>query len=104
MPQLAAGFDAPLNYAASELTLLELTVRVTNRSGASGHLFRSNSHKDGYVLVVRGDHPGELLVMRIGQNTPDIAIDATCDRRIVWLLKISTMEAGNGNRQFQRTR
>jgi len=36
-------------------------------------------------------------------NHPAIAIDATCDRRIVSLLKISTFEVGNGNRQFQRT-
>jgi hypothetical protein len=43
-------------------------------------------------------------LMRIGQNAPEIAIDATCDRRIVWLLKISTMGSGNGNGQFQRTR
>jgi hypothetical protein len=43
-------------------------------------------------------------MIRIGRNAPEIAIDAKCNRRIVLLLNISTIEAGNGNRQFQRTR
>jgi hypothetical protein len=53
-----------------------------------------------------GDRGGKSRreLMRIDQKSPEIAIDATCDRRIVRLLNISTMEASNGNRQFQRTR
>jgi hypothetical protein len=35
--------------------------------------------------------------------TLEMAVDATCGRRIVSLLKISTIETDNGNRQFQCT-
>jgi hypothetical protein len=42
--------------------------------------------------------------MRIGLNARGIVIDDTVGRRIVWLLKISTIKAGNGDCQFQRTR
>src|SRR5258708_35077790 len=38
--------------------------------------------------------------MRIGPKRPEIAIDATCDRRIAHLLKISTIEAGMATVNF----
>jgi hypothetical protein len=42
--------------------------------------------------------------MHIWQITAEIAVELPNDRRILGLLKISTIEAANGNSQFQRTR
>jgi hypothetical protein len=59
------------------------------------------------VPVMNGDYGAgraRLCLMHIWQITAEISVAAPSDRRILGLLKISTIWVVHGDRQFQRTR